>query len=281
MPALLALSAAICWGVADFLGGAQARRMSAFLVAITIQATGLACLIAIVVGRGTGPPSTELITIGIATGIASGLAFLGVYATLAMGNMARVAPVFGTAAVIPVLVGLGRGEDPSRLQMGGMAAAMIGVMLVSVQETAQSPAPRKRPEIALGPAILTAVSIGLTLVGLDRVSAYDPYWAVLLVRATGTFLLVFIAVLVARNGLKTTRSQLLPLVGIGLIDTLANVLWSVASSEGLLSLVAVLGSVFPAVTVILALAILREPLSRIQAPGVAATLAGSAMIAGG
>jgi drug/metabolite transporter (DMT)-like permease len=192
--------------------------------------------------------------------------------------MARVAPVFGTSAAIPVIFGLGAGEEPSSIQLAGMATAIVGVVLVSIRGSTEEPR-GERTGLALALAVLTTIGIGLTLVGLDRVSAYDPYWAVLLARVSGVVLLVGLAAAIAREGLALAGVALLPLVGIGLIDVAANVSWSVASTEGLLSLVAVLGSVFPAVTVMLSLVFLREPLTMIQAPGVAVTLAGSAMIA--
>jgi drug/metabolite transporter (DMT)-like permease len=280
MTVMLALSAAFCWGVADFMAGTEARRTSAFVVALAIQATGMVCLTALVAGRGIGPPSPELIAIGILTGLASGLAFLGIYATLAMGYMARVAPVFTTAAVIPVLVGLAGGDDPSQLQLTGMAAAMVGVTLISAGGSAQAAGVDSRAHFVMGLAVLTAASAGFTLVGLDHVATYDPYWAVLLLRVSGVFLLG-IAVLAVRKRIQVRRAQLRPLVAIGLLDAAANVFWSIASTEELLSVVAVLGALFPTVTVVLALVILREPLNRTQAPGVALTLAGSAMIAGG
>lgn len=107
---------------------------------------------------------------------------------------------------------------------------------------------------------MTALGIGVYQVGVDRVAEYSPYWATLLARAPGVCLLGTIAATVAQGDLRATATYLLPLLAIGLLDTSANAMWAAATVEGLLSVVAVLGAVFPAFTVLLALVVLREPL---------------------
>ncbi len=278
---VFAFSAALCWGFTDFFGATQARRLPAVAVTVVIQAAAFGAALLIVGGQGTSAPPLDLIGIGLVTGLTGGLAALGIYASLAMGNMARVAPVFATAAVIPVIVGLSRGDAPSQLQLVGMAAATVGVVMVSVRAPTDEPEREHRTGLALALAGLTTIGIGLTLTGVARVSEYDPYWAVLLLRIGGVAAIGSLAMFVARDSLTIPPQRLLPLAGIGVLNTAADALWALGSTQGLLSTVAVLGSVFPAVTVVLALVILHERLNWIQIPGVVLTLLGSALIAGG
>lgn len=279
-----ALAASLCWGVADFIGGAQARRLSVLSVALISQVTGAVLLTVVVAARSVAPPPGGLIAVGVGTGVLGAFAFYGLYATLAMGNMARVAPVLGTAAAIPVLVGLLSGDDPSSAQLVGIGVAVMGVMFLSVERVGEEQDDsQQHTRRALLLALAIAASIGGTLIGIDRMATYDPFWATLLMRLTGATLLIGWAAALGRAGRfdtsAVTRGAIASLIIVGTLDVAANTFWAVASTEGLLSLVAVLGSVFPAVTVALAVVILRERLDRLQTVGVGLTLSGSAMIA--
>jgi drug/metabolite transporter (DMT)-like permease len=129
-------------------------------------------------------------------------------------------------------------------------------------------------------SLLAAVCMGLVLVGYDATARYDPLWAMLAGRLSSA--IIFAALfLVLRPHVKVERSALPFIVAVGILDTGANGLFALATTQGYLSLVAVLGSLYPVVTVLLAFGLLRERIAPHQMAGAAATLAGVALIAAG
>lgn len=285
MTALLALTASVCWGIGDFLVGTEARRSPVLAVAIGGQAAGVVILAVLVALRDVAPPTGELLWVGIGTGIIGGALFCGIIAALAMGNMARVAPVFGLAAIVPVAVGLARGEDPATVQLIGIAVAIVGVILVSTEDAVESTRERHgNTRKALAIALVTAIGSGVMLTGLDHTAEYDPYWATLVFRTTGFLTVTALgvaAVITGRVRLRSLKANVGVLLAFGVADTIATVLWAIASTEGLLSVVAVLGGIFPAVTALLAVLVLHERLDRVQTLGVVVTITGTAMLAAG
>jgi len=150
---------------------------------------------------------------------------------------------------------------------------------------APAPGPRRAPQPtrgaqrrAIGLALLAAVCMGLVLIGYDATARYDPLWAMLGGRLSSAlvFSLVFLTL---RPRIRVTRSAIPFIVAVGLLDTGANGLFALATTQGYLSIVSVLGSLYPVVTVLLAFAVLRERIAPHQLAGAAATLAGIALIA--
>jgi len=289
MPAVLALIAAFCWGLGDFLLGVQGRRSPILAVALVGQTSGFVLLAALVLARDIPVPPLDETVVALGAGVIGAGVFCLIVAALAMGNMARVAPIFATAAVVPVVVGLARGEEPSSIQLAGFLVTVVGVVLVSIERGA-GPEPEHgghgSTTRAMFMAAIAAVGVGVVLIGIDHSSEYDPYWATLLFRTAGVVMLGALAIgLVASRrvaaGPVVAELSWLPLIGFGVLDTAANAVWAVASTGDLLSVVAVLGGVFPVVTVLLAVIVLKEPLAWFQAVGVAATVAGTAMITAG
>ena len=139
---------------------------------------------------------------------------------------------------------------------------------------------RRRQRQAVGLALVAAVCIGLTLLGYDAAARHDPAWAMLAGRASSaTFVGLFL--LARRPRIRFTAAAWPGIIAIGLLDTGANGLFAVATTQGYLSLVAVLGTIYPAVTVMLAYLLLRERLAPHQLAGVLVTLAGVSLIAAG
>jgi drug/metabolite transporter (DMT)-like permease len=133
---------------------------------------------------------------------------------------------------------------------------------------------------AMGLALLAAVCMGLVLIGYDATARYDPLWAMLAGRASSATLFA-LAFLALRPRVKLARSALPFIVAVGVLDTGANGLFALATTQGYLSVVSVLGSLYPVVTVLLAFGLLRERITPHQLAGAAATLAGVALIAAG
>jgi drug/metabolite transporter (DMT)-like permease len=302
----LALGASIGWGSGDFLGGLTTRRASLWAVIVGSQAVGLVAATLVVVLAGHGWPGLHAVWPVLLGGLASVVAISCFYKALAIGSMSIVAPISATNAMIPFLVGLAVGERPSVTQFAGVALAAAGVLLVASEraragdiigaaalpnEPAVEPAavmaagtaarvPRRDQRRAIALALTAAVAMGLVLVGYDATARYDPLWAMLGGRISSVvvFAIVF---LVLRPRLEMRRSALPFIVAVGLLDTGANGLFALATTQGYLSLVSVLGAVYPVVTVLLAYVLLRERVAPHQLVGAVATLAGIALIAAG
>jgi drug/metabolite transporter (DMT)-like permease len=305
----LALAASLSWGSGDVLGGLTTRRATLWAVVVGSQTVGLvgAALVVVLAGRPwIGLAGLWPVLLG---GLAGSVALMAFYKALAIGTMSIIAPITATSALIPLLWGLAGGERPSELQLAGVALAVAGVLLATTAgarhgETVGTGALPGEPAIAPpdaaphdsasgaptgGPehaqqrravllALVAAVGIGLMLLGYDGTAKYDPLWAMLGGRiSSACFFTVFLLALRPRIGMK--RSALPGIVAVGVLDTSANGLFALATTQGFLSLVAVVGSLYPVVTVVLAYLVLRERLARHQLVGVGAALAGVALIA--
>jgi drug/metabolite transporter (DMT)-like permease len=303
----LALAASLCWGSGDFLGGLTTRRATLWAVVVGSQTVGLAgaALVVVLAGRPwIGLAGLWPVLLG---GLAGSVALMAFYKALAIGTMSIIAPITATSALIPLLWGLASGERPSELQLAGVALAVAGVLLATMQgsrrgDTIGAGALPGEPAIAppgpgahasgAGPAVaeraqqrravllalVAAVGIGLMLLGYDGTAQHDALWAMLGGRiSSACFFTVFLLTVRPRIGMK--RSALPGIVAVGILDTSANGLFALATTQGFLSLVAVVGSLYPVVTVVLAYLVLRERLERRQLAGVVAALAGVALIA--
>jgi drug/metabolite transporter (DMT)-like permease len=188
--------------------------------------------------------------------------------------MGVVAPISAAAAIIPVAFGLARGERPSGLQLAGIAAALVGVALAS-----REPGETARLAAGVGLALVAAVGFGSYIVLIDEAAEASAAWAVLVSRGTASLAAVSVALAVGR---LTLSARALPaLAVIGLFDVSANGLLALALNEGLVSLVSVLSSLYPVVTIALARALLGELIGRVQAGGAAIALAGVGLISAG
>ena len=199
------------------------------------------------------------------------------YTAMAMGTMSIVAPVAALGVAVPVGVGLARGEDPGAIQLAGLAIAVIGVVVLSYEEDPEHGAVARR-SIAL--AGVSALGFGIFFTGLDLAATDKPGWAVVSARLGGV-VAVAAAVIVVRPALRPVVAALPVLVVIGAFDILANALFAIAATIGLLPVVAVGGSTYPAFTIALAHLVLGERLKLPQRLGVALALAGVGLIAGG
>jgi drug/metabolite transporter (DMT)-like permease len=274
----LALLSSLLWGGSDFLGGTATRRIPSAVVVGVSQAFALVALVPFALVLGSQP---DHLLSGVLAGLAGVVGLALFYAALAGGTMGVVAPIASMGALLPVTVGLARGEVPSGLQIAGIAVAILGVVLASGPEL--SGGASSRPLLlALG----AAVGFGLVAVLLSEGSK-GPSGAVvvtLLVMRTTSVGVLVLAFVVARTrgfALGVGRVDLPLLLAVGIGDVGANACFAVASREGLLSVVSVLGSLYPVVTVLLARQLQAERLRRIQVIGTIATLGGVALLAAG
>jgi drug/metabolite transporter (DMT)-like permease len=275
---ILALGAAVAWGAADFLGGLKSRAVATLVVVAFGQATGLALVAAVVAIHGEGPPKTRFVVFAALAGVAGAVGIAALYRGLAVGSMSIVAPITATGAVIPVVIGIGTGERPSGLQSAGLALALGGVVLAARQQGGEDL--RGRVAAGVGLALLAAVGIGSFLVALDAASEGGVAWALLLQRSVCLGLVLAAAGLV-RPDLSYSRTDVAPMVAIGILDMAANALFAIASTRGLVSVVSVVASLYPVMTVVLARLLLRERIGGAQQVGVAGALTGVVLITAG
>jgi drug/metabolite transporter (DMT)-like permease len=274
---LLALMSSVLWGVSDYVGGVASKRLPALSVVGGSQAVALGLLIPVAVVVGTSGPLWPGITAGIV-----GVVGLGAfYAALAQGTMGVIAPIAALGALIPVGVGLARGDEPSNLQLVGIAIAIVGVVLASGPELSGG-----APVRPLLLAVVAAVGFGFVAVLIAEGSdgpGEEAVLLLLLMRATSVSLLalLFLAARARGTGSGLRRKDLAVLVLIGLADLGANAAFAAAARGSLLSVTSVLASLYPVVTVLLARQFQHEVLRPIQVVGAAATLGGVALLAVG
>jgi len=271
---LLALAASVSWGSADFLGGVSAKRLPILTVSAVSQFAGLLFTGVIVLASGAAMPGAHSLLYGLGAGCLGSIGLVALYAGLAIGPMGVVAPIVATSAAVPVLAGLLQGERPAAVQLVGVVVTLAGVALAARHrdEAGERVHPR-----AVVLAVVAAVGLGLMFVLLHEAAADGPAWSVLMVRV-GAVSLLAIALVIRRPSFSMDGDQAATLAGIGVLDNGANMLFVLAAQRGLLSLIAVLASLYPVTTVLLARIALHERLSRIQIVGVATALVGVVLI---
>jgi drug/metabolite transporter (DMT)-like permease len=267
----LAFAASVLWGVGDFLAGLTSRRLATLAVVALSQLFGFGGILVVAAFAGGDFLGTTAIAAAMAAGFAGAIGLACLYRGMAIGAMGVVAPISASAALIPVTVGLARGERPSALQLVGVALALGGVVLVS-----REPGDRRRLSAGVPLALVAALGFGGYFVFMDRASADDAYWAVVVARAFATTLALGFAA--ARGALRVGRSNLPVLVAVGMFDVGANLALALALNEGYVSLVSVVAALYPVGTVLLAVAVLHERPTRSQAFGGAIALTGVGFI---
>ncbi len=276
MSVALALLSSLLWGTADFLGGTAARRLPAAAVVGVSQAVALVALVPLALFLGARPGS---LWPGVAAGVVGVLALGAFYAALAEGKMGVVAPIAALGVLLPVSVGLVRGEVPSSWQVAGIVVAIAGVLLASGPELTGGASPRP-----LLLACIAAVGFGLVVVLLAdgaKASTGAVVVTLLVMRVTSVCLLVLGLLLARRHRPVVARGDLMLLTAVGLGDVGANAAYAIASRGALLSVVSVLASLYPVVTVLLARQLQAERLRPVQVVGAFGTLVGVALLAAG
>ena len=270
---VLALGASLAWGIADFVGPLVARTLGALRVLFWAQVGGLAAIALAVAVRGQGPHDW-LILLAVPAALAGTLGLWAYYRGIAAGAISVVAPIAGASAVIPVIFGIATGDSPSATQIAGIAFALVGVVLASLEPQEGS----RRVAAGVGLALLAALGFGCYFPPMHIAGKADFWWASLLFRTTA-LLIIATAVALQRPDLRVRGRELWIVLGVGIGDTIGNVLFAASSGHGLVSLTAVLASLYPIVTVLLAAAVLHEQTAPAQRAGIALTLAGVVLIA--
>ncbi len=288
MAVLLGLLAAVTYGTADFLGGLATKRNPAIRVALVSQLFGFALYVLTLPLLPEGRFTGEAWLWGGLAGLTGGLGLAFLYRGLAHGRMSVVAPLTAViAAVMPVAFGLLTGERPSVPQLVGIGLAIPAIALVSsVPHASANPAAagttRRSRAASLGvfDALVSGIGIGLFFITLARPGEDTGVYP--LVAARIVSISMFLAlVIVTRTSFRPERGTAGIMAASGVIDVTANLLYLLGTRAGLVSVVAVLTSLYPGATVALARVGVRERLSVTQLVGLALALAGVASIATG
>ena len=274
---LLALASAGTWGIADFSGGFVSRRVPTIPVSVISQSAGFLALLVVVAVHG-GSINGRSLWIGALAGLGGGAGLAAFYKALSLGTMSIVSPVVACGAIVPFTISLATGERPRGIAFAGAAVALAGAVMASAEEHRSSVPDRAR---AIGLAALAAVSLGLFTYFLGLGSREGSALSTLAGARIGSLGLLVALALARGTSLRVGRRWVVPILAIGLCDVSANALFAVASGRGLLSLVAVLGSLYPVMTVVLARFVLGERLTRLQLAGVGTALAGIAVLSSG
>lgn len=282
MAILLGLGAAACWGVADFMGGLASRWVRATLAVVTSQAVGLAALLLLLPLFREDPFTRDAAVWGGLAGLAGGLGLLFLYRGLGRGRMSVVAPVAAVVgAVVPVVFDLAMGDPVGALTLAGLLIALAALALVSWHPGVEG---RSEGETlmkgGLPEGLLAGLGFGTFFVVFAQTGEASSYWPLLSLRGASVVMLSAIA-LSTRSFARPGGRALRLLVGAGLLDVTANLLYLLGTQRGLLSVVAVLSSLYPAATVLLARAVLKERLHRAQVLGLAAAGLGVVLITAG
>ena len=272
MPIILALLSSLVWGLSDFLGGTLSKRRKAIAVIGGSQSFGLVFVSMLALAFGVWTWDSTVWMNGVIAGAMGLLGLVGFYTALATGQMGIVAPISSLSAVVPVTIGLVQGERPEILQVAGIAIALIGVILASGPELNGKVDPRP---VFL--ALFAALTFGFCVYFMAKGGQINPTMTIAAMRATQVALVVVLALAVRSVG-GLVKKDVPTLAAIGMTDAGANVLFAFAASLGLLSVVAVLGSLYPIVTVLLAWWIHKERLMPVQYLGIVVTFSGVALI---
>jgi len=273
---ILALGSALAYGLSDFLGGLVSRRTSAWPVAFVAQ-VGAALGAAVVALTAPGDPTSGDLLWGALAGLGSGTGSAFLYRGFAAGRMGVVAPVSAVgAAALPVLVALGVGERPALLVWLGVLLALPAIWLVSREPTSGATV----AAAGLVDGVLAGLGFGVLFAAMGQVPDAAGLWPVAMAQVMAVLAIAGTAMLLGQRWLPSARSEAWGLVA-GLLATTAVVLFLLATQSGLLTVAAVLTSLYPAFTVLLAATVLREHIHRGQAVGLLLSGVAVALVAAG
>ncbi len=277
---VLALTAAAGWGAADYVGGVTGRRASPVSVAFASQLFGLVAFVVLApLTPGRFHPADLAWGMGAGVGAAVGVALL--FHGLAVGVMSVVAPVTAVgSAMIPVLFGLVSGDRPPSAALAGVGLALVAVALLCAfpgPDAGGSPAGAARKRAGLYTGMLAGAGFGAYFVLLDRAGHNAGLWPLLGSRLASVTVLGAVVLLTRRPLFPAGTSRNVAVIGV--LDVVGNVSFLLATRRGLLSIVALLTSLYPAVTLLLARLLLRERLSPGQVIGLVGAGGAIALIA--
>lgn len=286
MALILGLASALTYGAADFLGGLATRTTKVLTVVFVSQVIGSVLLLLLLPFFRDAQLTAGAMWWGAASGLAGAAGITLFYQGLALGKMSAVAPITAVeAASVPVLFGLAMGERPSALALAGVVLALVAVALVSLSADPEAETrdrgdtrPGRWTDTGIAHALAAGFAFGAFFILLDRAGDDTGLWPLVGARISSV-LSIGMALIVASGWSPPQRGSWRTIAGAGALDVAANVFYLLATREGLLSIVAVLTSMYPATTVLLARVTLGERFRPAQSVGLLVALVGVVAIA--
>lgn len=278
MTVLFSVAAALVYGLSDFVGGVLSRSLSPWTIAFTAQLGGAGAIIVIgLLTDGTPQPSDAgwALVAGLGNGV--GTAFL--YRGLAAGRMGVVAPISGVgAALVPLVVGLVTGERPGSWAWAGIVAALPAIWLVAREPVPVASRQARGTALGVVDGVLAGLGFGVLFAALGQIPESSGFLPLALNQVIGTIVVALLATAMGQTFWPREKVAVLGLIP-GLLGASATVLFLVATQSGLLTIAAVISSLYPAFTVLLAAAVLRERIHRAQGVGLTLCALAVALIA--
>lgn len=259
---LFGLAASLCWGSGDFCGGMATRRTTASVVVISAYTIGFFALVILALAWREALPGPLDMLWGALAGLVGGMGLIMFYSALSVGRMGIIAPTSAVlTAGLPVLFSSLTQGAPSFLQIGGFGLALLAIVLVSRPERTHG-----RPK-GIGLALLAGCCFGCFFIFISRVSHNSTFWPLAVARLTSVISLLILA-LFRRQPVKPDFSATPLILLAGTLDAIGNAFFVLAAHSGRLDVAAVLSSLYPAATVLLAALLLRERVNRLQGLGI-------------
>jgi drug/metabolite transporter (DMT)-like permease len=270
---IFGLASAATWGVGDFSGGLATRRVSVLTVTLLSQVAGLILLALLALIWDENFPSLADVGWGGLAGLVGLVGLMALYRAMAIGQMGIAAPVAAVlSASLPVVVGAMTQGLPHLPRQLGFILAVIGIWFISRPQKMQG-----RPA-GLGLAIIAGLCFGGFLLGIAQVQQNAVFWPLVVARTVS--ILAMLAAVGAGQKLAMPAPSILPLIILtGAMDAGGNAFFALAEQAGRLDVAGTLASLYPATTVILALAVLKERLVVWQGIGVLLALIAVPLIA--
>ncbi len=272
--ALFGLAAAMCWGAADFSGGVASKRNGAMIVVIISQIVGIVLLGTSAILFAEELPSLTNIMWSIFAGFSGGAGLVALYHALSVEKMGIVAPVTAVwSALVPMSFGIATEGLPTRSQFTGFAFAFMGVWLITREENSQ-----KIELERIRFPLMAGTGFGLFMILIDQVQGTGIFWPLVSARTAAT-ILTFGMIVYSGQKINLSGIAFIPLILLaGFLDTGGNVFYVLAARSGRLDIAAILTSMYPAITVLLAWILLKERLMNKQWLGVFAVMIAVALI---
>ena len=265
---ILGLTSAAAWGAADFTGGLASRKTGAYQAVIFGELVGLPVILTASVLTGERLPVVPVWLLAMLAGALGTSGLLLLYYSMTRGLMSIATPVSALlAAVIPVIVGSVLEQPPGLLVIAGFVLALASVWLISQSEGAMQDLLSHMNQIKL--PFLAGIGFGLYFVLMHTATRHATYWPMVASRSGGILILAFYMI-VSRQGWTPRKSALGMILLNGLFDIGGNIFFVLAGQAGRLDIAAVLSSLYPGSTLLLAWIFLRERLSRTQWVGILA-----------
>lgn len=273
LAAVFGLSSAAAYGASDFMGGFISKRYASYTVVFTSQLISLGAYFALVILTREALPEPRYLLLGALGGIGGVIGINALYRGLAGGNMALVASVSAVlAAIMPVMWGISRDGAPALTQWLGFVLALAAVWLVS---SGGKMGTVRWNDLKL--ALLAGVCFGIMFIFVSEATRTAVFWPLIALRMV-TVPTTLIVILLTRTPAFVRPRDLPVTAAAGVLDGLANATFALAAQVGRLDIASVLSSLYPSVTVFLAVIVLKERINALQRVGVLLALVAVVLI---